>query len=136
MRTIICGSRHFGTGPFSDKDAALMNAVLANLRWQITTVVCGKAKGADTLGEQWAIAHDRPVAYFPANWSKYGRAAGPKRNKEMADYAEACVAFLYEGSRGTANMIMLAQKKGIPCCVVYCDANADVKYFPEIFETV
>ena len=134
MRTIICGSRHFGAGPFSEKDYDLMKSVLANLRWKPTEVVCGMAKGADTLGESWAKANNIPVAYFPANWAKFGRAAGPKRNKEMADYAEACVAFLFEDSRGTANMIKLATKKGIPVCVVYCDKNADVKYYPEIFE--
>lgn len=83
MKTIVAGGRKF-------TDSKYMDECLAN--HTITEVVCGKAKGADTLGEAYAIANDISVKYFPADWPKYGRGAGHIRNKEMGDYAEALVA--------------------------------------------
>lgn len=116
MRTIIAGSRHF-------TDYELMCKVMANLRWTVTEVVSGKAPGADTLGERWASENNIPVKEFPADWSKFHRAAGPIRNKQMADYAEACVVFLYPNSRGSINMYEQARKKEMPLVVVQCETG-------------
>jgi YspA, cpYpsA-related SLOG family len=114
MKTIICGSRHF------DEYALLEKRMMA-VPWQITEVVSGCAKGADTLGEKWAEGQKLPVKKFPAEWDVFGDAAGPLRNKRMAEYAEACVAFLYEDSRGTKDMIKQAMAKGLRVHVIYCD---------------
>ena len=54
-----------------------------------------------------------PVEGFPAEWDKYGRSAGPIRNGQMAKAAEALIALLAPGSRGTKNMIEQATKKGL-----------------------
>ena len=121
MKTIICGSRHFAA-------PALMKRVMANLRWSPTEVISGCAPGADTYGEKWAASNRISVKQFPANWKTYGRAAGPIRNKQMAKYGDACVAFLYAGSRGTKNMIHLATIKGMPLCIVYCDEDGRIEY--------
>lgn len=102
---------------------------LADVPWTITEVVCGCAPGADTLGADWAVARGLSVSYFPADWKRYGPAAGPIRNKQMAENAEALVAFLYQGSRGTKNMIHQATKAGLRICVVYCDSN-----YPDVFK--
>ena len=48
-----------------------------------------------------------------AEWIKYGRAAGPRRNKQMAEYADALLAYWDGKSRGTKNMIELAKDKGL-----------------------
>ena len=50
------------------------------------------------------------VAYFPADWERYGKAAGYIRNKEMAQNADALVAFWDGESRGTKSMIDLAKE--------------------------
>ena len=50
------------------------------------------------------------VAYFPADWDKYGKAAGFIRNEQMAQNADALVVFWDGKSRGTKNMIELAAK--------------------------
>jgi len=76
-------------------------------------VVSGKARGADIFGEIWANEHGIPVKEFPADWDKFGRAAGPIRNGQMAEYGDALIAFLAPGSKGTKNMIEQAQKKGL-----------------------
>lgn len=69
-----------------------MNHLLSNVKDDIT-VVSGKARGADTLGEQYAKEHGYSIQYFPADWERYGKAAGYLRNTEMAKNADALVAF-------------------------------------------
>lgn len=76
------------------------------------------AKGADTLGELWALKEGKRVARFPANWNKYGRAAGPVRNKQMAEYADALIVFIWNNSRGSANMLDQMSSLDKPCFVV------------------
>ena len=116
MKTIIAGSRHF-------TDYEFLCERLAEVPWEITEVVSGCAEGADTLGERWGDAKRIKVTRFPAEWERLGRAAGPVRNGQMAAYAQAFVAFLYPNSRGTANMIKQATKKGLRMHVVYCTST-------------
>lgn len=77
----------------------------------ITEVVSGEARGADREGEIWARLSGLKVSRFPANWTRYGSCAGPIRNADMADYAEACIAF--PGGTGTADMLRKAHGKGL-----------------------
>jgi hypothetical protein len=73
-------------------------------------IVCGEARGADKLGRQFAEKHNYTVVSFPANWDKYGKAAGHIRNTEMRDYSTHLVAFWDGKSRGTKHMIDIALK--------------------------
>ena len=102
MKTIIAGGRDYELTP-DDR------ARLAEL--EISEVVCGCACGADTGGRTWAEALGIPVKLFPADWLRLGPAAGPVRNQQMADYADALVAF--PGGRGTADMGRRANAKGL-----------------------
>ena len=70
-------------------------------------------RGADKLGEQYAKERGFKITRFPANWNKYGKAAGPKRNEQMANYADALIAFWDGKSRGTKNMIDFAEQLGL-----------------------
>ena len=80
-------------------------------------IVSGTAAGADTLGERYAEEKGYPVKRFPADWKRYGRGAGYKRNAQMAAYADALIAF-YAGSSGTKHMIETATKKGLNVRIV------------------
>jgi hypothetical protein len=111
MKLIIAGGRDF-----NDLDLLKMNA--DSYLGQVTEVVCGKARGADTLGEHWAIWNSLPVKYFPADWEKYGKRAGYLRNKEMAEYADSLLAFWDGKSRGTKHMIDLATELGLKVKVI------------------
>ena len=102
MKTIIAGGRDYELSP---EDCAR----LAEL--EISEVVCGCARGADTGGRNWAEALGIPVKLFPADWPRLGSAAGPIRNQQMADYADALVAF--PGGRGTADMVRRAKAEGL-----------------------
>ena len=106
MRVIIAGSRHCN-------DYSLLLETIKESGFSITEVVSGHARGVDTMGEHYAETHGIPLKVFPAQWDVYGLAAGPKRNRQMADYAQALIAVMYPGSRGTMNMVETAKKLGL-----------------------
>ena len=70
-------------------------------------------RGADKLGELYAKQRGYKITRFPADWKRFGRAAGPKRNLQMANYADTLIAFWDGKSRGTKNMIDLAGQLGL-----------------------
>lgn len=84
-------------------------------------IVSGHASGADSLGEKFAKDHNLPCELLPADWDKHGKAAGPIRNAEMAEVADALIAFRDGQSRGTKSMIDLAKRKGLQVAVVRYD---------------
>lgn len=80
-------------------------------------LIHGDARGADTLAARIALAEGWTGLSFPADWRRYGRSAGPRRNIEMlAQRPDAVVAFHddLEHSRGTGHMVRLARKGGVP----------------------
>lgn len=105
MRTIIAGSRHLGL------DDVLV--AMAICPWKVTEVISGGARGVDTAGEVWARINHIPIKRFPADWEKYGRYAGPRRNIQMADYAEAVVIVWDGQSRGALHMLNTAKERGM-----------------------
>ena len=75
-------------------------------------IVSGTCRGADQLGERYASERQLICKRFPANWNRYGKTAGPIRNRQMAEYANYLVAF-WDGNKirsGTWNMITTATK--------------------------
>lgn len=76
-------------------------------------IVSGGANGADYLGERFAKENGIVIKKFPANWNLHGKSAGPIRNKQMAEYADALICFWDGKSRGTKNMIDEATTRGL-----------------------
>lgn len=80
-------------------------------------IIHGAAKGADTMAG--VIAKNlgfKKIVAVPADWEKYGRAAGPIRNKKMLDMEPDLVLAFHndiQNSKGTLNMVTIAKKKGI-----------------------
>jgi predicted Rossmann fold nucleotide-binding protein DprA/Smf involved in DNA uptake len=105
MRTIIAGTRDCTKRSYLD-------AALKQCGWKPSVVICGCARGADTLGKEWALENKVPVEYFPAGWEKYGGAAGPIRNTQMARVADALIALWDGESQGTLNMIRQMKSMG------------------------
>lgn len=110
MKVIIAGGRDFN-------DYKHLSEVLDHLKKPFD-VVCGEAKGADSLGKRYAKEHELTVHSFPADWDTHGKSAGYKRNEQMADFADACIAFWDGQSRGTKHTIDIATRKGLKCLVV------------------
>ncbi len=71
------------------------------------------ARGADKLGYDWGKANNIPIAEFPADWNRYGKSAGYRRNVEMAKNADALLALWDGKSRGTRHMIEIAVCQGL-----------------------
>jgi len=109
MKVIIAGSRNFTNYHKLKKEC---NQFLQDYK-KIEIVSGCHYKGADKLGIQFANEKGFEVIKFPAAWNTYGKAAGPKRNKEMAIAADALIAFWDGKSRGTKNMIQLAKQNGL-----------------------
>lgn len=64
----------------------------------------GFAKGVDGAGERWARMMGVPIKRFYANFTKKGKAAGPLRNRDMAEYGDRLLLVWDGVSRGSANM--------------------------------
>ena len=106
MKVIIAGSRTI-------TDFNLLKKVITASGFNITEVVCGGARGVDSLGQKWAELNNIPVKLFPANWNAYRKSAGYIRNKQMSDYADALVCIWDGSSKGSKHMLELADKNGL-----------------------
>jgi hypothetical protein len=104
MRTILF------TGGRDYANRARVRAVLEDLQPEL--VIHGAGRGADTLVDEVARELGFPVAAFPADWERYGRAAGPKRNREMLDQ-EPVLVVAFPGGRGTTGTVSEAVRRGI-----------------------
>ena len=83
-------------------------------------IVSGTARGVDQAGERYAASRGLDCVRFPADWEKYGRRAGYLRNCQMAENADALVAFWDGQSRGTKHMIEIAKARGLAVRIVTC----------------
>lgn len=118
MKFIIAGSRGFIDG---DKLDSIMDEL--EQQYDIDEVVVGGAKGADTHGENWGLGAGLPTKVFPANWDAHGRAAGHLRNADMAEYADALVAFWDGTSKGTRGMINDALVYQLSPIIIFIEDN-------------
>lgn len=118
LRILVCGGRHFSDYALLEKT---INGVIAESGREDIEIVSGHCIGADRLGELYAEKHNAQVKIFPAKWEKYGKRAGPMRNKQMVDYVSGIenkmvIAFVSANTKGTRNTIALAKKANI--CVI------------------
>ena len=122
FRVIVAGGRDF-----SDYELlkTKLDKILKNK--ENIVIVCGKAPGADSLGEKYAKEKGYEIDEYPALWDdftlpgciiktnkndyKFNCKAGTYRNTQMSENADALVAFWDEKSTGTADMIKKAKNK-------------------------
>lgn len=107
MKLIIAGSRHLNVSIEDLVDILHKFGILS----QISEVVSGCAEGIDSNGELFAFTRGIDIKQFPANWDKYGKSAGPRRNLKMAEYGDALLLIWDGKSKGSANM--KARMKGM-----------------------
>lgn len=119
-RVIIAGSRDFNNQDLFDNS---IHDTLIRYETDELEIVSGGCSGADRMGEEYAEEWGIKCTVFQADWNKYGKAAGPIRNEQMAKYtADAdrgiLIAFPIGESRGTRNMIKLAKQYGLDIEVI------------------
>lgn len=113
MKVIIAGSR-----TFSDYNLLKTQCDYHLSQYDDIIIVSGCARGADSLGERYAIEKGHSINKFPANWDAYGKAAGFMRNEKMAENSDMLIAFWDGTSKGTKNMINIAKKKDLMVIIV------------------
>lgn len=108
MKAIICGGRDF-----TDREYLWLVMNWAKNWWNLTIIIHGGAKGADTLEGDWAKYRGLTVIKVPALWDLHGKSASIIRNKEMLGL-QPNVMIAFEGGAGTENMITISRKAGVP----------------------
>jgi len=112
MKLAIVGGRDFN-------NRVMLSGAMHFFDTEVETIVSGGARGANSLGEEWAISCDIPTERYLPNWNKYGRAAEYLRNQEIVDACDMVLAFWDGKSRGTQDTIAKAQKAKKPTFIVY-----------------
>lgn len=111
MRLLITGSRDW------TDELAIMQAIsdvaIPPEAWTLVSGAC--PTGADRIAEQFAEGLGMTLELHPAEWEKYGKRAGFKRNDEMVDLgADICLAFIKNRSKGATHTAHFAERAGIP----------------------
>lgn len=124
MKVAIIGSRSFSDYNFLVKE--IESAVSVS---DITAIVSGGARGADSLGARFGQDYDIPTEIYMADWQKHGKAAGFIRNSEIVRNSDIIIAFWDGESRGTLDTMKKGKKNGVPVWVV-CYGNEQILRFP------
>jgi len=116
MKVAIVGSREF-------PQKEVVKSYIALMVWNKEgigdfTIVSGGARGVDTWAEEEAEKLGISTEIYPANWDKYGKAAGYKRNQQIVEAADHIVAFWNGESKGTKHTIDIALEKKVPVTVI------------------
>ena len=107
-RVVVSGCRDFNDYNTAKK---FIDACISNIRKENEIVfVSGGCRGADMLGERYAKENGMAIERYPADWDTYGKAAGPMRNRQMAEVADYVIYFWDGHSRGTKTMIEYANE--------------------------
>lgn len=116
-RILVCGSRDYDNYP-KIYNTLKSYMTLSSLDSMYKVVVIeGECKGADLLAKKAALKLGYDVLAYPAEWDKYGKAAGPIRNAQMLTEGKPDLVLVFHPniskSKGTLNMINLTKKAGI-----------------------
>ena len=104
---LVCGGRDY-----NDRDAVFDALDHVAKKRGVDVLIHGGAPGADSLAGQWAELRGVFCLAFIADWNKYGKKAGPIRNRLMLTMnPNGVVAF--PGGIGTADMISQAKAQGV-----------------------
>ena len=108
MRVLVCGGREYS-------DCAAVWDALDDLsrNHMIECIIEGDAPGADRIAGAWAKRRRVDLRLFPADWEKYGLAAGPIRNQQMIDKGRPNMVLAFPGGKGTEDMIGRARAAGL-----------------------
>jgi hypothetical protein len=105
IRVLVTGGRDY-----ENREAVFKALQAIHEKVRIDTIIHGKARGADALADEWASSAGVTVEAYPAEWNKYGKAAGPIRNREMLLESTPDLVVAFPGGKGTKNMVDLCKK--------------------------
>ena len=103
MKVLVCGGREYS-------DYSKMHDIL--MQYRIDLLISGGSRGADTLAIRYASEYSIPTHIILANWNKYGKSAGPRRNMDMLR-TNPDIVIAFKGGKGTAFTVAKAKEMGI-----------------------
>ena len=116
-RVVVAGCRDYTN---YEEAKEYIDSCLSNICKENTVIiVSGGAKGADSLGERYARENGLEIERYPADWEAFGRSAGPRRNRQMAEICDCVICFWDGKSKGTKSMIDCAKQCNKPLRVKY-----------------
>ena len=114
---LIAGCRYFNDYKIAKK---YIDYYISNIREKYKiTIISGGALGADSLGERYARENRFKIKRFLPDWEKYGRSAGPRRNKLMVETADYVICFWDGKSTGTRSTVNYTKSAGKPLRIKY-----------------
>lgn len=108
MRVLVCGSRDAKNKNFVFRSLDKVHALRG-----ITLIIEGGQTGIDTFAREWAISRGICFKTEEAEWGRYGKAAGPRRNAEMLRKWHPHGVVAFPGGTGTADMCKRAIAAGL-----------------------
>lgn len=117
-KVIISGDRSWSGPTIEEKiECLLLQMPKRNGQWNVS-VIHGACHGVDQSADKIAKKLGFQTLAFPADWKRYGKAAGPIRNGQMLDMDNVYAVYAFHrdigSSKGTKNILDQASKKGIP----------------------
>lgn len=111
-RVVVAGCRNYDN---YEEAKQFIDFCISKIRKDYDLIfLSGGCRGADKLGERYAVQNGFEVERYPALWDLYGKKAGPMRNREMAEKADFVICFWDGKSRGTKTMIEFAKSMKKP----------------------
>lgn len=109
FKLVICGSRDIkeDVTPYISVIDSLLKDKVETHR---IVIISGCAKGGDLIGEKYAELKGYEIHRYPADWNRYGKSAGYKRNEKMVAVGTAILAIWDGKSKGTKHTIDIARK--------------------------
>ncbi len=109
VSVLACGGRKFGGW-------TAVQRVLDRI--SPDTIIHGAASGADSMAGRYARENDIPCREFPAEWRRYGRSAGYRRNQHLLDEGKPDLVVAFPGGTGTRNMVQIAREQGFQVNII------------------
>lgn len=123
MRVLVCGDRKW------DDEVAIKKELEALPPDSV--IIQGFALGADRIAYLVASQLHLECISYPAQWKKYGRAAGQIRNMQMLLEGKPDVIFAFHhnilASKGTRNMVEQGLRTGVPVFLFSLDGKGELK---------
>lgn len=117
-RVLVCGGRNLDSADvvnYLNKFARCdITERLGNAAWPVKALMHGGARGADEGAGRWAESEGLKPLVFKADWKRYRKAAGPRRNAIMLEQGKPDLVIAFPGGKGTQNMTELARASGVP----------------------
>jgi hypothetical protein len=125
LRLLVCGNRSCTGEVWELTISAWLGAIDRRARKQgkLVTLIHGGALGADEYAGEVGASLGWDVEVYPADWERYGRSAGYRRNVQMAetglDRGLAFGRLAHDGKpTGTGGMVAILNAEGVLATII------------------